>query len=89
MKQSAILTIRGQVQGVGFRFFVKQKADLLGITGFVTNKLNGIVYVEAEGETEQLQLFINACEQGPSHAWVEKVDVQYCPVQNFEGFLKK
>jgi acylphosphatase len=89
MKQSVILTIHGQVQGVGFRYFVQQKADLLGITGFVKNQPNGIVYVEAEGYPEQLKLFIHLCQQGPSHAWIEKVDIQYCPVQNFEGFQRK
>jgi len=88
MKKSAILTIYGHVQGVGFRYFVKSKADLLGITGFVKNKPNGIVYAEAEGEQEQLELFIALCRQGPSHAWVERVDLQYCPLQNFSGFVK-
>ena len=86
MKQAAILTIHGHVQGVGFRYFVMQKAENYGISGFVKNQLNGDVYVEAEGEPEQLELFIQTCKLGPSHAWVEKVDVQYCPVQGFNGF---
>ena len=81
-----MLTIQGYVQGVGFRYFVKQKADVLGIQGFVKNRLNGIVYVEAEGDQDQLQLFIAICQQGPSHARVEKMDIQYCPLQNFEEF---
>jgi len=89
MKQSAILTIHGRVQGVGFRYFVKMKADLLQITGFVKNQPNGNVYVEAEGEPEQLQLFIHFCRQGPSHARVEKIDVQLCPVQGFKIFEKR
>ncbi len=89
MKQAAILTIHGRVQGVGFRYFVKLKADSLGISGFVKNHPNGIVYVEAEGETEQLQLFIRFCQEGPSHAWVEKVDIQECPVQDFREFEKR
>lgn len=86
MKQSVILSIYGRVQGVGFRYYVKMKADALGIKGIVKNQLNGIVLVEAEGEPEMLQLFINDCTQGPSHAFVEKVDIQYCPEQDFEGF---
>jgi acylphosphatase len=89
MKQAAILTIHGRVQGVGFRYFVKLKADSLGINGFVRNHPNGIVYVEAEAEPEKLELFIQFCRQGPSHAWVEKIDIQKCPVQGFEGFEKK
>ena len=89
MKQSVILIIHGRVQGVGFRYYVKQKADALRITGFVKNQVNGIVYIEAEGEPEELQLFIHFCQQGPSHAWVERVDIQSCPVQGFKGFIKK
>jgi acylphosphatase len=88
MKRSVILTIHGQVQGVGFRYFVMQEAEKYGITGFVKNQLNGNVYIEAEGESELLELFIQACKEGPSHAWVEKVNVQYCPVQNFERFRR-
>ena len=86
MKQAAILTIHGHVQGVGFRYFVMQKAKDFSISGFVKNQLNGDVYAEAEGEPEQLEVFIQACKMGPSHAWVERVDVQYCPVQGFTGF---
>jgi acylphosphatase len=89
MKQSVILTIYGRVQGVGFRYFVKQKADLLGVNGFVRNLANGHVYIEAEGEEAALQQFIEFCRQGPSHAWVEKTEIQYCPVQGFEGFEKR
>jgi acylphosphatase len=86
MKKAVMLTIQGHVQGVGFRYFVKQKAVVLGIQGFVKNRLNGIVYVEAEGDEDRLQLFIAICQQGPSHARIEKMDIQYCPLQNFGEF---
>ena len=89
MKKSAILTIHGHVQGVGFRYFVKQKADLAGICGFVKNLPDGSVYAEAEGESEILEQFIQSCRLGPSHAWVEKLGVQYCPIQDFAGFRIK
>jgi acylphosphatase len=89
MKQAVILTIHGNVQGVGFRYFVMQKAEYFDISGFVKNQQSGIVYVEAEGETEQLDMFIKECQQGPSHAWVEKVDIQYCPLQGFHGFDRR
>jgi acylphosphatase len=89
MRQAVILTIYGRVQGVGFRYFAKQKADLLNISGFVKNLPDGSVYVEAEGKQETLQLFITACKQGPSHAWVENVEIQYCPFQDFRSFEKR
>jgi acylphosphatase len=89
MKKTVLLTIQGHVQGVGFRYFVKLKADVLGIQGFVQNRSNGIVYVEAEGDEDQLNLFNTICEQGPYHARVEKIDIQYCTLQQFEGFQIK
>ena len=89
MKESVIITISGRVQGVGFRYFVKQNADLLAICGFVKNLPDRKVYVEAEGDAEQLQLFISLCKQGPSHARVENVEIQYCPLQDFNGFVIK
>lgn len=89
MKHTVILTIHGHVQGVGFRYFVMQKAEYFDISGFVKNQQSGIVYIEAEGEPEQLDMFIKACQQGPSHAWVEKVDIQYCPLQGFHGFDRR
>lgn len=86
MKESVIITISGRVQGVGFRYFVKQKADSLSISGFVKNLPDRKVYVEAEGDAEQLQLFIFSCKQGPSYARVESTDIQYCPMQGFVDF---
>ena len=87
MKESVIITISGRVQSVGFRYFVKQKADLLAVCGFVQNMPGHRVYVEAEGDTEQLQQFISLCKQGPVHARVENTNVQYCPLQGFTGFV--
>lgn len=89
MKESVFLTIHGRVQGVGFRYFVKQQADKYCISGFVRNLPDGSVSVEAEGESEQLNHFIQICKQGPSHAWIEKVEVQYCPLQDFMGFERR
>lgn len=89
MKQSVILTIHGRVQGVGFRYFVKQKAEWLHINGFVKNLPDGSVYIEAEGDSEQLSIFIQTCKMGPSHAWIENADIQYCPVQDYKSFEKR
>lgn len=88
MKQSAILILYGRVQGVGFRYYVKRHADFLGISGFVRNRPDGSVYIEAEAEPMQLQQFIALCRQGPAHARVDQADIQYCPEQGFTGFEK-
>lgn len=70
--------ISGRVQGVGFRFSTKQSADELGIKGIVRNEPNGTVYVEAVGENQQIDQFIESLRRGPSPAAiVEKVVVTY------------
>jgi acylphosphatase len=59
------IKIFGQVQGVFFRGSAKQKAQDLGITGFVRNVL-GAVYIEAEGSEEALEQFLGWCRHGPA-----------------------
>jgi acylphosphatase len=74
---------------ISFAIKLKKKADLLQITGFVKNMHDGSVYVEAEGEENDLILFIQWCYSGPFWAKVEKVKQQSAPIQNFESFIVK
>jgi len=67
------LTVKGRVQGVWFRASTKEQADILGVSGFVRNLVNGNVYIEAEGTKEQLQLFVIWCKKGPRLAHVSEV----------------
>lgn len=85
-EKSVILQIYGRVQGVGFRYYTEKKARDLEIHGFVKNRPDGSVYVEAEGKTENLELFVQWCEQGPDWARVSKVEKQYVPLQHFSDF---
>ena len=70
--------ISGRVQGVGFRFSTKQSADELDVKGIVRNESDGTVYVEAIGEADKIEKFIESLRRGPSPAAVvEKVVVTY------------
>jgi len=73
------LKVYGKVQGVGFRFYTHKKALELNLKGFVQNKTDGSVYVEAEGGSDQLELFVLWCNEGPSWARVTKVEKQFVP----------
>ena len=86
MKQALAITVKGRVQGVGFRFSTVREAEMLGITGFVENRMNGTVYIEAEGEPEALNKLVNWCWKGPGTASVDNVTTQEIPVQNFKRF---
>ena len=70
-------TVRGKVQGVGFRAFVQWKAKGLMLRGFVQNRADGSVYVVAAGEHTALEQLISALHLGPSHALVEAVNVEW------------
>ncbi|MDP2424584.1 MAG: acylphosphatase [Bacteroidales bacterium] len=87
MKKHYDIIIRGRVQNVGFRFYAQRTAQALNIIGFVKNRHDGSVYIEAEGEEENLQHFIAWCRQGPSWAAVIEVLVNAAPLKNFNGFL--
>lgn len=66
------LIFYGKVQGVGFRKFVKRKADEFGIKGYVRNLPDGTVEVVAQGEKEVLNKFLEEIKEGPERAVVEK-----------------
>jgi acylphosphatase len=58
------------VQGVGFRWFVREEARRLGLSGWVTNRPDGDVEVKAGGEGSSLERLRRALEVGPTGAQV-------------------
>lgn len=68
------VTVRGQVQGVGFRWFVRERARALGLTGWVRNDGDGSVRVYALGPSPDLERLRRILEQGPPAANVEAVE---------------
>ncbi len=71
--------VYGRVQGVGFRAFVLNRAQVLGLTGTVRNVYfpSRHVDVVAEGPQPELQSFIALLQQGPPMSRVDKVDVTW------------
>ncbi|MEK7616702.1 MAG: acylphosphatase [Patescibacteria group bacterium] len=86
MEKHLNIKIHGQVQGVFFRVSAKEEAEKLGISGFVRNERDGTVYIEVEGEEENLNKFVKWCHNGPEHAQVDKVEVIEDPLKNFSDF---
>ena len=70
------LKIYGRVQGVGFRYDARKKAEKLGVVCAPRNEPNGSVFIEAEGDSLALEKFIAWCHKGPWGANVERVDVR-------------
>lgn len=91
MKRTSIkhlnIRIYGQVQGVLFRDSAAQKASELGVRGFVRNESDGSILIEAEGSPENLNAFLNWCQDGPPLAEVERVEQEEIDVvRHFKGF---
>jgi acylphosphatase len=90
MKTNVHVLISGRVQGVWFRVNTKQKAEQLGLKGWVKNRDDGCVEAVFQGDENQVSKMIKWCYHGPPHAKVEKVDV--LKKQNmdlFEDFIIK
>lgn len=80
------IRVSGKVQGVFFRASTKEKAQALHITGFVRNAPAGSVYIEAEGEAENLKQFIHWCHKGPESARVDRCDVNEASLIGYQNF---
>ena len=67
------LEVRGRVQGVGFRWYVVDKARELKLSGWVKNRGDGNVELAAAGEVDSLASLEAAVTAGPPGARVEEV----------------
>lgn len=65
--------VSGRVQGVGFRFFVQDRAALEGVGGYVRNLEDGRVEAVVEGDAEAVERIERALWRGPAGARVESV----------------
>jgi len=67
------LRVVGKVQGVGFRWFVCEKAAALGVAGWVRNTADGDVEVVARGDSDRLAELASAVERGPKGSRVTAI----------------
>lgn len=84
------IRVTGKVQGVYFRASAKQKAQNLGVTGYIKNESDGSVLLEVEGEDEAVNYMVKWCKQGPALARVSNIEVKNEASRNFVSFdIKK
>ena len=77
----------GRVQGVGFRFFIRDKANIFGIKGWVRNCSDGTVEIHSEGEEDLLSDFLTVVEKGPVFGNVTGLTVnRITPENTYTGF---
>ncbi len=81
-----IIHVHGRVQGVFYRASARSHALALDLKGFAQNQHDGSVYIEAEGDEENLKQFVEWCRRGPDRAEVTEVLVEEAPLNHFSSF---
>ena len=86
-RERAHVYVSGQVQGVFFRDSARERAEQLGLAGWVRNLPDGRVEAVFEGEPDSVREMIRWCEEGPPHAAVEDVEAGFeAPGGDLTGF---
>lgn len=80
------LIFEGKVQGVGFRYFVKKKADSLGIYGYVKNKKDGSVFVNAQGNKSAIERLTKLCQKATPNSKVKSMVKIQKPIEKIREF---
>ena len=84
------ITVKGKVQRVSYRFCTHAQAMKYSLTGYVRNLHNGDVFIEAEGEEENINNLIDWCYVGSPLSQVKEVIAEEGSVKNHETFeIKK
>jgi acylphosphatase len=73
------VVVEGHVQGVGFRYYVTEKADLLDVNGWVRNTTSGDVEVVAEGQRKVLEDLLAYLQRGPRGAYITNLKSDWEP----------
>lgn len=81
------IVLRGEIQGVGFRYFAQREATALGVAGWIRNRLDESVEIEAQAESGALNRFEVAMRRGPGLACVSSAEISPMkPVPDAAGF---
>lgn len=80
------VTIRGRVQGVGYRAWTIREARARGIVGWVRNRADGSVEAVFQGREDNVSAMIEACRKGPRLSVVTTVDTEPHPAGPWADF---
>ena len=76
----------GRVQGVGFRYCVRQLACGYEVTGWVKNLPDGRVELQASGEAQELERFLESIQESELKGHIRKVERHAVPAFFSKGF---
>ena len=78
--------VSGYVQGVGFRYWVWRRAEVLGLAGSARNLHDGRVEIIVEGDRTDCESLLAAIRDGAAPGSVRGVDVTWAAPQGVAGF---
>lgn len=87
MKKHVNIRVTGRVQNVGFRLAAQKAASERHVSGFVRNEPDGSVYLEAEGDDDDVDSFIKWCHHGPSWARVDGINISESSAEGYSTFM--
>ncbi len=86
MPRTVEIIVTGQLQEHNFRGTAKSEAKKNHITGTVKNINQSTILIEASGEPDDVDAFINWCSKGPANGAVSGITVKDCAQKKFSGF---
>ena len=86
MKKSVRLYIKGVVQGVFFRSFIKENAERYNVKGFIRNLEDGRIEIFLEGNSDDVNKMIELAKKGPKHSQIKEVEIKPERFQDFKSF---
>jgi acylphosphatase len=81
-----VALVSGQVQGVGYRWFVRSQAQAAGLAGSATNLPDGRVEAVLEGSADAVSRVVATLSGPRAPGHVEGVETRDEPVQGMHGF---
>lgn len=86
MLKTIEIVVTGRVQGVMYRKYTTEKANSLGIKGWVRNQSDGSVILRATANENMLNLLIDWCKIGSPNSRVDSVNIKEIPLEDFSTF---
>lgn len=81
--------VHGRVQGVGFRWWTRSQALMLGLAGHAANLADGRVEIVAEGPREACERLLAALRSGSTPGYVKQVTERFDDVRGVTGFVER
>ncbi len=85
-RKAVRITVRGNVQGVGYRSRARWAAESEGVVGWSSNEPDGTVLIHAEGSEHRVDQFVKKLREGFVGIHVSRIELGQAPVEDLRNF---